>query len=65
MASGHLEQLFSSDFASGPTLDIKWKQDGGEPCISNTLDPSLFQPSLPHTGPAFLKVSQSSCQPAC
>jgi len=41
------------------------KQDGGEPCISNTLDPSLFQPSLPHTGPAFLKVSQSSSLPAC
>ncbi|XP_039508525.1 rap1 GTPase-activating protein 1 isoform X4 [Pimephales promelas] len=35
-----------------------WKQDGGEPCISNTLDPSLFQPSLPHTGPAFLKSSR-------
>ncbi|XP_016135626.1 rap1 GTPase-activating protein 1 isoform X5 [Sinocyclocheilus grahami] len=34
-----------------------WKQDGGEPCISNTLDPSLFQPSLPHTGPAFLKTT--------
>ncbi|XP_048033197.1 rap1 GTPase-activating protein 1 isoform X4 [Megalobrama amblycephala] len=33
------------------------KQDGGEPCISNTLDPSLFQPSLPHTGPAFLKTT--------
>ncbi|KAL1249950.1 hypothetical protein QQF64_020955, partial [Cirrhinus molitorella] len=35
-----------------------WKQDGGEPCISNTLDPSLFQPSLPHTGPAFLKSNR-------
>ncbi|XP_026097577.1 rap1 GTPase-activating protein 1-like isoform X14 [Carassius auratus] len=34
-----------------------WKQDGGEPCISNTLDPSLFQPSLPHTGPAFFKTT--------
>ncbi|XP_050952479.1 rap1 GTPase-activating protein 1 isoform X2 [Labeo rohita] len=34
-----------------------WKQDGGEPCISNTLDPSLFQPSLPHAGPAFLKTT--------
>ncbi|XP_048033203.1 rap1 GTPase-activating protein 1 isoform X10 [Megalobrama amblycephala] len=34
------------------------KQDGGEPCISNTLDPSLFQPSLPHTGPAFLKSNR-------
>uniref|UniRef100_A0A9J8DM72 RAP1 GTPase activating protein a n=3 Tax=Cyprinus carpio TaxID=7962 RepID=A0A9J8DM72_CYPCA len=34
-----------------------WKQDGGEPCISNTLDPSLFRPSLPHTGPAFLKTT--------
>ncbi|XP_042569068.1 rap1 GTPase-activating protein 1-like isoform X7 [Cyprinus carpio] len=33
-----------------------WKQDGGEPCVSNTLDPSLFQPSLPHTGPVFLKT---------
>uniref|UniRef100_A0A8C1G2V6 Rap-GAP domain-containing protein n=2 Tax=Cyprinus carpio TaxID=7962 RepID=A0A8C1G2V6_CYPCA len=30
-----------------------WKQDGGEPCISNTLDPSL-----PHTGPAFLKSNR-------
>uniref|UniRef100_A0A9J8A576 RAP1 GTPase activating protein a n=1 Tax=Cyprinus carpio carpio TaxID=630221 RepID=A0A9J8A576_CYPCA len=35
-----------------------WKQDGGEPCISNTLDPSLFRPSLPHTGPAFLKSNR-------
>ncbi|XP_067302379.1 rap1 GTPase-activating protein 1 isoform X2 [Pseudorasbora parva] len=35
-----------------------WKQDGGEPCISNTLDPSLFQPSLPHTSPAFLKSNR-------
>ncbi|XP_042606080.1 rap1 GTPase-activating protein 1 isoform X7 [Cyprinus carpio] len=34
-----------------------WKQDGGEPCISNTLDPSLFRPSLPHTGPVFLKTT--------
>ncbi|XP_056304650.1 rap1 GTPase-activating protein 1 isoform X3 [Danio aesculapii] len=34
-----------------------WKQDGGEPCISNTLDPSLFQSSLPHSGPAFLKTT--------
>ncbi|XP_059396424.1 rap1 GTPase-activating protein 1-like isoform X17 [Carassius carassius] len=33
-----------------------WKQDGGEPCFSNTLDPSLVQPSLPHTSPAFLKT---------
>ncbi|XP_042569062.1 rap1 GTPase-activating protein 1-like isoform X3 [Cyprinus carpio] len=35
-----------------------WKQDGGEPCVSNTLDPSLFQPSLPHTGPVFLKSNR-------
>ncbi|XP_042606076.1 rap1 GTPase-activating protein 1 isoform X3 [Cyprinus carpio] len=35
-----------------------WKQDGGEPCISNTLDPSLFRPSLPHTGPVFLKSNR-------
>lgn len=40
------------------------KQDGGEPCVSNTLDPSLFQPSLPHTGPVFLKV-QYHKTPAC
>ncbi|XP_016138620.1 rap1 GTPase-activating protein 1-like [Sinocyclocheilus grahami] len=32
-----------------------WKQDGGEPCISNTLDPSLFQASLPHS--TFLKTT--------
>ncbi|XP_059396408.1 rap1 GTPase-activating protein 1-like isoform X5 [Carassius carassius] len=35
-----------------------WKQDGGEPCFSNTLDPSLVQPSLPHTSPAFLKSNR-------
>ncbi|XP_051947411.1 rap1 GTPase-activating protein 1-like [Xyrauchen texanus] len=34
-----------------------WKQDGGDPCISNMLDPSLFQPSLPYTGPPFLKTT--------
>ncbi|XP_073731323.1 rap1 GTPase-activating protein 1 isoform X14 [Misgurnus anguillicaudatus] len=36
-----------------------WRQDGGDHlCISNTLEPSLFQPSPPsppHTGPPFLK----------
>ncbi|XP_056588886.1 rap1 GTPase-activating protein 1 isoform X9 [Triplophysa dalaica] len=35
-----------------------WRQDGGEHlCISNTLEPALFQPSLPHTGPPFLKTT--------
>ncbi|XP_051517242.1 rap1 GTPase-activating protein 1-like isoform X3 [Myxocyprinus asiaticus] len=34
-----------------------WKQDGGDTCISHTLDPSLFQPSLPYTGPPFLKTT--------
>ncbi|XP_056588879.1 rap1 GTPase-activating protein 1 isoform X3 [Triplophysa dalaica] len=34
------------------------RQDGGEHlCISNTLEPALFQPSLPHTGPPFLKTT--------
>ncbi|XP_056588880.1 rap1 GTPase-activating protein 1 isoform X4 [Triplophysa dalaica] len=36
-----------------------WRQDGGEHlCISNTLEPALFQPSLPHTGPPFLKSNR-------
>ncbi|XP_056588885.1 rap1 GTPase-activating protein 1 isoform X8 [Triplophysa dalaica] len=35
------------------------RQDGGEHlCISNTLEPALFQPSLPHTGPPFLKSNR-------
>ncbi|XP_029603531.1 rap1 GTPase-activating protein 1 isoform X2 [Salmo trutta] len=35
-----------------------WKQDGGEPQISTTLDPPLLQPPLsplPYTAPPFLK----------
>ncbi|KAM9505475.1 rap1 GTPase-activating protein 1 isoform 21-T21 [Salvelinus alpinus] len=35
-----------------------WKQDGGEPRISTTLDPPLLQPPLsplPYTAPPFLK----------
>ncbi|XP_051961725.1 rap1 GTPase-activating protein 1-like isoform X1 [Xyrauchen texanus] len=32
-------------------------KDGGGPCISDRLDPSLFQPSLPYTGPPFLKTT--------
>nr|XP_055044143.1 rap1 GTPase-activating protein 1 isoform X3 [Misgurnus anguillicaudatus] len=39
-----------------------WRQDGGDHlCISNTLEPSLFQPSPPsppHTGPPFLKSNR-------
>ncbi|XP_057219365.1 rap1 GTPase-activating protein 1 isoform X7 [Triplophysa rosa] len=35
-----------------------WRQDGGEHLfISNTLEPALFQPSLPHTSPPFLKTT--------
>ncbi|XP_045549155.1 rap1 GTPase-activating protein 1 isoform X15 [Salmo salar] len=36
-----------------------WKQDGGEPQISTTLDPPLLQPPLsplPYTAPPFLKT---------
>ncbi|KAM9430163.1 rap1 GTPase-activating protein 1-like isoform 5-T5 [Salvelinus alpinus] len=35
-----------------------WKQNGGDPRISTTLEPPLFQPSLsplPYTAPPFLK----------
>ncbi|KAM9505482.1 rap1 GTPase-activating protein 1 isoform 27-T28 [Salvelinus alpinus] len=37
-----------------------WKQDGGEPRISTTLDPPLLQPPLsplPYTAPPFLKTT--------
>ncbi|KAA0707068.1 Rap1 GTPase-activating protein 1 [Triplophysa tibetana] len=35
------------------------RQDGGEHlCISNSLEPALFQPSLPHTDPPFLKSNR-------
>ncbi|XP_046895934.1 rap1 GTPase-activating protein 1 isoform X6 [Hypomesus transpacificus] len=32
-----------------------WKQDGGEPRVTTTLEPPLFQPPAPHTAPPFLK----------
>ncbi|XP_062872186.1 rap1 GTPase-activating protein 1 isoform X1 [Trichomycterus rosablanca] len=35
-----------------------WKQDGGEPRISSTLDASLFQAPLPYTASAFLKSNR-------
>ncbi|XP_047663222.1 rap1 GTPase-activating protein 1 isoform X5 [Tachysurus fulvidraco] len=35
-----------------------WKQDGGEPRISSTLDTTLLQAPLPYTAPAFLKSSR-------
>ncbi|XP_027026293.2 rap1 GTPase-activating protein 1 isoform X18 [Tachysurus fulvidraco] len=34
-----------------------WKQDGGEPRISSTLDTTLLQAPLPYTAPAFLKTT--------
>ncbi|XP_058265042.1 rap1 GTPase-activating protein 1 isoform X15 [Hemibagrus wyckioides] len=34
-----------------------WKQDGGEPRISSTLDATLLQAPLPYTAPAFLKTT--------
>ncbi|XP_058265027.1 rap1 GTPase-activating protein 1 isoform X3 [Hemibagrus wyckioides] len=35
-----------------------WKQDGGEPRISSTLDATLLQAPLPYTAPAFLKSNR-------
>ncbi|XP_036390063.1 rap1 GTPase-activating protein 1 isoform X2 [Megalops cyprinoides] len=32
-----------------------WKQDEGDPRISSTLDPTLFQAPLPYTAPPILK----------
>ncbi|XP_015192443.2 rap1 GTPase-activating protein 1 isoform X3 [Lepisosteus oculatus] len=32
-----------------------WKQDGGDPHISSTLEPPLFQPPPPYTAPACFK----------
>ncbi|KAM9445475.1 rap1 GTPase-activating protein 1 isoform 8-T8 [Clarias gariepinus] len=34
-----------------------WKQDGGEPRISSTLDATLLQAPLPYTAPAFQKTT--------
>ncbi|XP_046895945.1 rap1 GTPase-activating protein 1 isoform X14 [Hypomesus transpacificus] len=34
-----------------------WKQDGGEPRVTTTLEPPLFQPPAPHTAPPFLKTT--------
>ncbi|XP_060794262.1 rap1 GTPase-activating protein 1 isoform X10 [Neoarius graeffei] len=34
-----------------------WKQDGGEPRISSTLDATLLQAPLPYTASAFLKTT--------
>ncbi|CAB1421618.1 unnamed protein product [Pleuronectes platessa] len=33
----------------------KWKQDGSDPRISATLEPQLFQPTLPYTTSPFPK----------
>ncbi|XP_071333106.1 rap1 GTPase-activating protein 1-like isoform X16 [Trachinotus anak] len=34
-----------------------WKHDGSDPRISTTLEPQLFQPSLPYTTSAFHKTT--------
>ncbi|KAG9337670.1 hypothetical protein JZ751_028307 [Albula glossodonta] len=43
------------------------KQDEGDPRISSTLEPTLFQPPLPYTAPPFQKwqtgLSLGLCEP--
>ncbi|XP_030278310.1 rap1 GTPase-activating protein 1 isoform X12 [Sparus aurata] len=34
-----------------------WKQDGSDPRVSATLEPQLFQPTLPYTGSPFHKTT--------
>ncbi|TRY96670.1 hypothetical protein DNTS_024276 [Danionella cerebrum] len=50
------EQLCESRGVIRTTDEVLEKQDGGE----STLDPSLFQASLPHPDPASLKVEQNA-----
>ncbi|XP_015192445.1 rap1 GTPase-activating protein 1 isoform X4 [Lepisosteus oculatus] len=43
-----------------------WKQDGGDPHISSTLEPPLFQPPPPYTAPACFKgnrMDEQRCTP--
>ncbi|KAK3518453.1 hypothetical protein QTP70_000646 [Hemibagrus guttatus] len=47
--------LVDKSFSRAQSL---WKQDGGEPRISSTLDSTLLQAPLPYTGPAFLKTEE-------
>lgn len=37
-------------------LSVCRKQDGSDPQVSATLEPQLFQPTLPYTGSPFHKV---------
>ncbi|XP_028849735.1 rap1 GTPase-activating protein 1 isoform X6 [Denticeps clupeoides] len=51
------QDLLQSSRHTVSDLPVNKKQDGGEPCISTTLEPPLFTSPLPYSPAAFLKTS--------